>query len=178
MASSTGVCDAMVENGLAALARPKAARRNMGRSVRTGGRRRDPRQRKVNKVRGLVVCRQSATADANQSPAAATVTLNVSAGPQPVGCPMRQSPGAPIPVKPAAREVGRKRHLQRSFPTLATETSIKIPAPESARPIRRSALPKHGMAEGLCAAPSRPPRDPQPNMENPICSLGVFRTKK
>lgn len=28
--SSTGVCDAMVENGLAALARPDAARRNMG----------------------------------------------------------------------------------------------------------------------------------------------------
>jgi hypothetical protein len=35
IASATGVGDAMVENGLAALARPEAARRNIGRMCST-----------------------------------------------------------------------------------------------------------------------------------------------
>ena len=128
----------MVENGLAALARPKAARRNMGRRVRIGRRRQGPRQRKVNKVRGLVVvCRQSATADANQSPA----TLNVSAGPRPVEWPIRQRPSAPIPVKPAAREVGRKRHLRRGVSPRSPRNFNQNPCPRKAPARHAAALP-------------------------------------
>ena len=135
-----------------------------------GGRRQGPRQRKVNKVRGLVVvCRQSATADANQSPA----TLNVSAGPRRVEWPIRQSPSAPIPVKPAAREVGRKGTFAEGVSPRSPRNFNQNPCPRKHTPdtLHRSQA-WNGRGSLHSAIPSPP--DPQSNMENPICSLGVF----
>ena len=181
IASSTGVCDAMVENGLAALARPEAARRNMERSVRTDGGVKVAANGR-SQVRGLVVCRQSATADANQSPAAATVTLNVSAGRLPVEWPMRQNPNAPIPVKPAARKVGRKGTTRATFSEgfpHARHRNFNLKSlprlPRSACPTRPSqARNDRGPLRGAIPFPP----DPQIEHGKPDLLTGRFRTKK